>query len=159
MALGLALNIQHAPPHLLSPVQHEDVINEHLQRECSEGRMLGPWSPEKAPLVQVSRFGAIPTKNQQGRWCLITDLSSPQGHSVNDRINPALCSLTYTSVDDAAAEVCAMGRGTLLAKLDIKNAYRIVPVHPEDHLLLGTKWEDIHRYNTAIRAQVYTEYL
>ena len=34
-----------------------------------------------------------------------------------------------------------MGRGTMLAKLDIKNAYRIVPVHPEDHPLLGTKWQ------------------
>ena len=82
-----------------------------------------------------------PKKNQQGKWRLITDLSSPQGHSVNDGIDPALCSLSYTSVDDAAAEICAMGRGTLVAKLDIKNAYRIVPVHPEDSLLLGTKWQ------------------
>ena len=81
-------------------------------------------------------------KNQQGKWRLITDLSSPQGHSVNDGIDPALCSLSYTSVDDAAAEILAMGRGTLLAKLDIKNAYRIVPVHPEDRPLLGTKWQD-----------------
>ena len=96
-----------------------------------DGRILGPLSPANVPLVQVSRFGAIPKKKQ---------LSSPQGHSVNDGIDPALCSLSYTSVDDAAAEICAMGRGTLLAKLDIKNAYHIVPVHPEDRLLLGTKW-------------------
>ena len=47
----------------------------------------------------------------------------------------------YTSVDNAAAEICAMGRGTLLAKLDIKNAYHIVPVHPKDRPLLGTKWQ------------------
>ena len=59
---------------------------------------------------------------------------------MNNGIDPALCSLSYTSVNDAAAEICAMGRGTLLAKLDIKNAYCIVPVHPEDCPLLGTKW-------------------
>ena len=127
--------------NMLSAAQHADVINEYLKKECAEGRILGPLSPANVPFVQVSRFGAIPKKNQQGKWRLITDLSSPQGHSVNDGIDPALCSLSYTSVDDAAAEICAMGRGTLLAKLDIKNAYRIVPVHPEDRLLLGTKWQ------------------
>ena len=34
-----------------------------------------------------------------------------------------------------------MGRGTLMAKMDIKEAYRMVPVHPEDRLLLGMKWK------------------
>ena len=60
---------------------------------------------------------------------------------MNDGIYPALCSLSYTSVDNGAAEICAMGIGTLLAKLEIKNAYRIVPVHPEDRPLLGAKWQ------------------
>ena len=128
--------------NMLSAIQHAATVNEYLQRECLEGRMLGPLSPAQAPWTQVSRFGVIPKKNQQGKWRLITDLSSPQGHSVNDGIDPALCSLSYTSVDDAAAEISAMGRDTLLAKLDIKNAYRIVPVHPEDRPLLGTKWQD-----------------
>lgn len=31
----------------------------------------------------------------------------------------------------------SIGQGTLLAKLDIKAAYRLVPVHPEDRPLLG----------------------
>ena len=33
------------------------------------------------------------------------------------------------------------GRGTLLAKLDIKSAYRNVPVHPSDRHLLGIQWQ------------------
>ena len=28
-----------------------------------------------------------------------------------------------------------------MAKVDIKNAYRIIPVHPEDRALLGMQWE------------------
>ena len=32
-------------------------------------------------------------------------------------------------------------RGALLAKINIKSAFRIVPVHPEDRWLLGTRWE------------------
>ena len=33
------------------------------------------------------------------------------------------------------------GRGTQLAKLDIKSAYRTVPVHPDDRYLLGMTWQ------------------
>ena len=32
------------------------------------------------------------------------------------------------------------GRGSLLAKFDSANAYRAVPVHPADRLLLGLSW-------------------
>ena len=35
------------------------------------------------------------------------------------------------------------GRGCLLVKADIKEAYRMVPVHPEDQYLLGVQWKGI----------------
>ncbi len=38
--------------------------------------------------------------------------------------------------------ILALGRGCLLAKLDIKSAFRIVPVHPADRYLLGMRWCD-----------------
>ena len=37
--------------------------------------------------------------------------------------------------------VISLGRGALLAKFDLESAYRLVPVHPQDRLLLGVKWE------------------
>ena len=83
----------------------------------------------------------IPKKNQPGRWRLIVDLSSPHGSSVNDFIDPNLSSLSYVSVDDAAAHIWKSGPGTQLAKLDISEAYRIVPVHPQDRFLLGMQWD------------------
>ena len=33
-----------------------------------------------------------------------------------------------------------VGRGALLAKLDIQSAYSIIPVHPDDRHLLGMRW-------------------
>lgn len=35
-----------------------------------------------------------------------------------------------------------LGRGSLLAIANIKSAYRLVPVHPQDQLWLGMQWED-----------------
>ena len=69
------------------------------------------------------------------------DLSSPTGASVNDAIDKALCSLNYTSVDEAVAIVRTLGQGALMAKLDLKSAYRMVPVAPVDQPLLGFTWD------------------
>ena len=44
------------------------------------------------------------------------------------------------SFDEAANAIVELGRGTLLAKLDIHAAYRIIPVHPDDRWLLGMEW-------------------
>ena len=73
------------------------------------------------------------------------DLSAPQGHSVNDGISKELCSLHYSSLDDAAAKVAELGQGALLAKMDIRQAYRNIPVAPEDKPLLGLRWNG-HTY-------------
>lgn len=62
--------------------------------------------------------------------------------SVNDVINLEWCSLSYVSVEDAVSIIRRLGQNTLLAKVDIKCAYRMVPVHPDDHLLLGIQWEN-----------------
>ena len=53
-----------------------------------------------------------------------------------------MCSLSYTSVDAVVEKILDLGRNALLAKLDIKQAYRMIPVHPQDRLLLGMEWEE-----------------
>ena len=78
------------------------------------------------------------------------DLSHPAGHSVNDGIEPELCSLSYASVDVAVATITDVGRGTLLAMLDLEIAYRIVLVHPDDRLLLGMEWNGGWFLDTAL---------
>ena len=70
------------------------------------------------------------------------DLSSPPGFSVNDGIDSSLRSLHYSSLDDAVAIIQHLRPRTLMAKFDLKSAYRLVPVQPDDHILLGTCWKD-----------------
>ena len=69
------------------------------------------------------------------------DLSAPAGHSVNNGISRELCSVHYASLDDAAVRVIDLSQGTLLAKMDIRQAYQNVPVAPEDKPLLGIRWD------------------
>ena len=53
-----------------------------------------------------------------------------------------LCSLRYAYVDDVVGLICRLGPGTGLVKMDIKDAYRIIPIH--QHLLAVT-WENEDR--------------
>ena len=59
---------------------------------------------------------------------------------MNDGIPSQLCTLTYVTIDDAVLSILRSGRSTMLAKIDIKNAFRLLPVHPADRHLLGMKW-------------------
>jgi len=120
--------------------QCRDKISTFLATECAEGRVLGPFDPDWVPMVHTSRLGAVP-KSTPGKYRLIVDLSYPEGHSVNDGIDENLCSLSYVSVEEAAQTVLRLGRGTLLAKVDIRNAYRNLSVHPDDRWLLGMYWK------------------
>ena len=71
------------------------------------------------------------------------DLPSPAGASINDGISQELPTVSYVSVDHLSSLVLSAGRGTFLVKVDIKEAYRMLPVHPHDQSLLGVQWEGI----------------
>ena len=129
--------------------EHAQVVRDYLSNECAEGRILGPLSPPWSDEIHVSRFGVIP-KGASGKWRLILDLSSPEGASVNDGIDSDLCSLKYATVDQAAELMFRLGRGALMAKVDIEQAYRRVPVHPDDRGLLGMRFEGATYMDTVL---------
>lgn len=72
---------------------------------------------------------------------MIMHLSAPKGSSVNDGIDKAKHSLHYVTVDDAVRIIQKHGPGCLLAKVDLKHAFRICPVNKADWPLLGIYWQ------------------
>ena len=129
--------------NLRSTREHQEVVDAYLEREVQLRRVLRmPMTQgENVPDLQVSPIGVIPKCNRPDKWRLIVDLSSPEGQSMNAGLDRAQCSIRYTSVDMASQIISQLGAGTQLAKLDLKDAYRIVPVHPGDRPLLGMQWK------------------
>ena len=81
---------------------------------------------------------------------MIVELSSPSSASVNDGISEELCSIKYASLEDAVRLLKQLGRGTQLVKLDLCDAYRIIPVHPEDQHLLAIEWQGMTFVDKAL---------
>lgn len=71
---------------------------------------------------------------------MIMHLSAPEGRSVNDGIHQDDFSLHYNSVDNAVPILLHLGKEALMAKIDLKSAFRIILVHCTDWELLGMHW-------------------
>ena len=54
------------------------------------------------------------------------------------------------SIDNAVSFIQALDPGCLLAKLDLREAYRAVPIHPLDRPLLGMQWEGVTYVDGAL---------
>ena len=59
---------------------------------------------------------------------------------MNAYIPPHLCSVNYITIDDAVREVKLRGRGALMSKVDLQDAYKTIVVRPEVYHLLGSSW-------------------
>ena len=128
------------PPTTNLPSQVPHIIHEHLSKEVSLNRMYCCPLGSEPKGTQISPIGAIPKKNRPGKWRLITVLSSPAGTSANDAVSKEVSSCKYTSMDHLSSLILSEGKEALLVKADIKEAYRMVPVHPDDQLL-GVLWD------------------
>ena len=119
------------------PTPHPQIVSDYLEREVRLERMSIVTSPD-AKNLQISPLGLIPKKNRPNKWRLIVDLSSPHGASVNDRIDSEWASVSYTTVDLLAQVVLGAGKGSVLVKADVCEAYRMVPVHPRRQMVAGS---------------------
>ena len=57
---------------------------------------------------------------------------------------------SQSTISDAIQQIKLAGAGCLLSKTDIKNAFRIIPIRPQDYHLLGMKWQGMYYYDRCM---------
>ena len=129
--------------NLKSAYSHPEVLFDNILVELKAKRVAGPFLVPPLPNFRTSPIGVVPKKDSS-KFRTITDLSSPHGISVNDFIPDSESAVHFNHFDEAVKLVAKLGKGALLAKLDVKSAFRICPVRPEDWHLLGFTFEDMY---------------
>ena len=94
-----------APGNFSSVQNNPAIVDRYIANEVASGRLVESQDPN----IRRNPIGIIPKPHQPGKFQLIVDLSAPQGFSVNGGISAELCSLTYTSVDQAARLIVQCG--------------------------------------------------
>ena len=58
--------------------------------------------------------------------------------------------MQYEYINNVIALLNQFGKDSLVAKIDIKDAFRIIPIHPDDYKRLGFSWEGAFYYDKCL---------
>ena len=149
-------SLQYAGPYVATDTKNlksandlPHIVQEKINKEVTEGRVAGPFSERPFDNLRLSPIGLVPKKTP-GEYRLIHHLSYPRGFSVNDFIDPQLASVQYTSFDEAIFMLQDLGQNCKLFKMDLKNAFRLLPVDKNEYPLLGFKFRDKFYIDKAV---------
>jgi hypothetical protein len=154
-SLGFRINSNLiTPPHSdytnhKSATSYSNIVQAKLDKERALGRIAGPFETPPFQRFVTSPLGLVP-KKAPNQFRLIHDLSFPPGSSVNDHIDSSYTKVSYLDLDHCVQNIVALGPGTLIAKADLQDAFRLLPIHPDDHWLLGFKWGEAFYYDRCL---------
>lgn len=119
------------PSNHRSAEQHRHQVEKELRSQIAAGHYVMAASQ---PAI-ISPIAAVP-KRDSTAIRLIHDGSRPVGEAMNDFAT--LHSVKYESIDNA---VKLAQQNYFMAKVDLKSAYRYVPIHPDDYRASGLRWK------------------
>lgn len=73
---------------------------------------------------------------------IIHDLSFPEGYSVNEHASRANAAVHYDSIENVFQLITKFGTGALMAKLNIEDGFRNIPIHPSNYHFLSFMWHN-----------------
>ena len=128
--------------NLILALENPDAVDIKIKKELDASCLASPFISHPFHPPQ----GVVPKKTP-GDFRLTHNLSNPKGFSVNDSISSDHRSVCYATTQDAFHHIKTFGPGCFLAKTDIKNAFQIIPVRPQDYNLLGMRWRKAYFYD------------
>lgn len=136
-------------PNNKSVIENKDIVYMKIAKEIELGRTEGGFINKPWDNFVVSPLSLVP-KKEPGEYRIIHDLSQPKGFSINSFINDENASVKYDTFDSVTDLIIKCGPRALISKCDIKDAFRIIPVRPEDYHLLGFYLEPYYYYEKVL---------
>ena len=159
MKQGFHTGIQELPSttleckNLLSASSQPEVTTQLIQSEVEKGFLIGPLDKMPFSIYRTNPIGVAEGKYSQKKR-LIVDMSAPHNDKNNTCLNDMIVkedfSLNYVTVDDAIARIKEKGKGSWLCKTDIKDAFKLIPIHPSLWPFHGIKWQGKYYYYTRL---------
>lgn len=138
------------PPNHPSVANHTNFVSVKISSEISKNRIKGPYSYPPLDNFICSPLGVVP-KRSPNSFRLIHDLSYPKfGTSVNSCIPEEKSTVQLETFDHVASLVLQSGQHSLIAKADIEDAFRIIPISPLDYHKLGFTFQGHYYFDTVL---------
>lgn len=131
--------------NLKSAQDAPDIITQKIEDDLALGRIMETTS--RGVRFISSPLGLVPKHN--GKWRVIHHLSFPPKTSVNDAINEDSAYLAYVKFEAILQMVLNAGKDCIIIKRDMRDAFRMIPIAPQDYWLFGLQWEGKY-YNEKV---------
>jgi hypothetical protein len=129
-----------ASRNLSSALEQPEFMDEAVSSLCAKSQVHGPFNAPPLSPFCCSPLGSVTRKRNPNKRRLINHLSWPRGLSVNDGIPDSEAFISYDMFERAVEDLIRSGPGSLMAKLDLKEAFRHVPIRPKDWHHMGFSW-------------------
>ncbi|PPR02753.1 hypothetical protein CVT26_009464 [Gymnopilus dilepis] len=137
-----AIGHTYTPPNSPSAMQYGEELQRIIDDELGKGRYFGPFSAREVEALlgpfQTSPLSIIPKPGKPGKFRLIQNLSYPHTphlggmvSSINSAINSAHFPCTWGTFAVVCGTILDLPPGSQAAVRDVKEAYRTVPIRPE----------------------------
>ncbi len=111
-------------------------FTETLEQWIIDGYVAGPFM--EPPLADF-RANSLMAVEQKDKIRPVVNMSHPKGRSFNDNVDKlAVGKATMSSAKQFGQTVRAAGRGAIMSKMDMKDAYKLVPAQCRDYRLQGS---------------------
>jgi hypothetical protein len=118
--------------------QHGNSFTTTLAEWIEKGFVAGPFL---YPPVPEFRANVLMAEEQKDKVRPILNLSSPKGESFNDNVDEYRVPKTYQSSARLFGQsLLAVGPGALMTKMDMRDAFKLVPAKTSDLRLQGFSW-------------------
>lgn len=139
--------------NLISAKSKSESTTELLQAELDNGYIIGPFDKPPYATYRVSPLGVAIGK-YSGKKRLIMDLSAPHDNenhpSLNQLVDKEEFSLSYVTIDSAIKVIKNKGKGSWMCKVDIKDAFKIIPIKESLWPYYGVKWNNEYYFFTRL---------
>ena len=145
--------LSHECANLRSAKNQCDTTTQLLNVELERGYVIGPFDQIPYDHYRISPLGVAESKYSKKKR-LIVDLSAPHNNelhpSLNQLINKEDFSLSYVTIDNAIETIRSLGKGALMCKTDIKDAFKLIPIKESLWPFYGVKWDNKYYFYTRL---------
>ena len=135
-------------PNFVKAGAEHRAVTVSLTDDATANRIIGPFTSTPFPFFRCSPLKTVEKRGSPGTYRIIHHLSHPHNRSINSSTADRPCRLSR--FEQAADIVRRLGRGCFICKVDIKAAYRAVPIRPVDWPMLGMIWENRYWFHTTL---------
>ena len=113
-------------------------FTETLEAWVEKGYVSGPFFTDPLPDMRIN---SVMAEEQKDKVRPVINMSSPKGRSFNDNVDKDLLGRSpMSSAKQFGEALRKSGKGSMMSKMDMKDAYKLIPAKTEDYRLQGFSW-------------------